>query len=188
MDTLISVGTLAAWGWSTVVLLAGAGEDTYFETAGVITALILLGRYLEARAKRRSGEAIRKLLELGAKQARVLRDGQEVLVAVEQLRVGERFVVRPGEKIATDGVVESGASAVDASMLTGESVPVEVGRGRPGGRRDDQHLGPADRAGDEGGRRDGAGADRAAGRAGAVGQGATCSAWRTASPGCSCRS
>ena len=129
MDTLISVGTLAAWGWSTVVLLAGVSEDTYFETAGVITALILLGRYFEARAKRRSGEAIRKLLELGAKEARELRDGQEVLVPVEQLRVGELFVVRPGEKVATDGVVESGESAVDASMLTGESVPVEVSVG-----------------------------------------------------------
>ena len=129
MDTLISVGTLAAWGWSTVLLATGAGEDTYFETAGVITALILLGRYFEARAKRRSGEAIRKLLELGAKEARVLREGEEVLVPVEHLRVGELFVVRPGEKIATDGTVESGESAVDASMLTGESVPVEVSAG-----------------------------------------------------------
>jgi P-type Cu+ transporter len=129
MDTLISVGTLAAWGWSAVVLFARVNEDTYFETAGVITALILLGRYFEARAKRRSGEAIRKLLELGAKEARVLRDGEEVLVPVEHLRVGERFVVRPGEKIATDGVVESGSSAVNVSMLTGESVPVEVKAG-----------------------------------------------------------
>ncbi|HZE06285.1 MAG TPA: heavy metal translocating P-type ATPase, partial [Solirubrobacteraceae bacterium] len=129
MDTLISVGTLSAWGWSTVVLLAGVNEHTYFETAGVITALILLGRYFEARAKRRSGEAIRKLLELGAKEARVLRDGEEVLVAAEQVQVGDLFVVRPGEKIATDGVVQSGASAVDASMLTGESVPVEVSAG-----------------------------------------------------------
>jgi Cu+-exporting ATPase len=126
MDTLISVGTLAAWGWSTIVLVTGAAQHTYFETAGVITGLILLGRYFEARAKRRSGEAIRKLLELGAREARVLRDGEEVLVAVEQLREGELFVVRPGERIATDGVVESGQSAVDVSMLTGESVPVEV--------------------------------------------------------------
>jgi Cu+-exporting ATPase len=129
MDTLISIGTLAAWGWSTVVLLGGISEDTYFETAGVITALILLGRYFEARAKRRSGEAIRKLLELGAKEARVIRGGEEVLVPVEQLRIGDLFVVRPGEKIATDGVVERGSSAVDASMLTGESVPVEVAAG-----------------------------------------------------------
>jgi P-type Cu+ transporter len=129
MDTLISIGTLAAWGWSTVVLVSGSGEPTYFETAGVITALVLLGRYFEARAKRRSGEAIRKLLELGAKDARVLRDGREVLVPVEQLRVDELFVVRPGEKVATDGVVERGESAIDASMLTGESVPVEVAVG-----------------------------------------------------------
>ncbi len=131
MDTLISLGTLAALTWSTVVLAAGIHEGVYFDAAGLITALILLGRYLEARAKRRSGEALRKLLELGAREARVLRDGQEVLVAVEQLRVGDLFVVRPGEKVATDGVVESGASAVDASILTGESVPVDV---RPGDR------------------------------------------------------
>jgi P-type Cu+ transporter len=129
MDTLISIGTLAAWGWSAVVLVAGIAEDTYFETAAVITALILVGRYLEARAKRRSGEAIRKLLALGAKEARVLRDGEEVLIPVERLRVGDVFVVRPGEKVATDGVVESGESAVDASMLTGEPVPVEVAGG-----------------------------------------------------------
>ena len=129
MDTLISIGTLAAWTWSTVVLVAGMSTSVYFDTAGAITALILLGRYLEAGAKRRSGEAIRKLLELGAKEARVLRDGTEVLVPVEELAVGDRFVVRPGEKIATDGVVESGTSAIDQSMLTGESVPVEVGPG-----------------------------------------------------------
>jgi P-type Cu+ transporter len=129
MDTLVSVGTLAAWGWSTVVLLGGISEDLYFDAAAAITTLILLGRYFEARAKRRSGEAIRKLIELGAKEARVLRDGEEVTVPVEQLRVGERFVARPGEKLAADGVVESGESALDASMLTGESVPVEVGPG-----------------------------------------------------------
>jgi P-type Cu+ transporter len=129
MDTLISIGTLAAYAWSTVVLLAGLSEPTYFETAGVITALILLGRYFEARAKRRSGDAIRALLELGAKEACVLRKGAEVLVPVEQVGVGERFVVRPGEKIATDGVIESGSSAVEASMLTGEPLPVEVSAG-----------------------------------------------------------
>ena len=95
----------------------------------MITTLILLGRYLEARAKRRSGEAIRALLELGAKEARVLRDGVEVVVPIDELRLGDLFVVRPGEKIATDGVVEDGASAVDQSMLTGEPVPVEVGPG-----------------------------------------------------------
>jgi Cu+-exporting ATPase len=129
MDTLISVGTLAAWGWSTVVLLSGAGADTYFEAGAVITTLILLGRFFEARARRRSGEAIRALLELGAKDAHVLRDGVEVLVPVEELVVGDLFVVRPGEKIATDGVVVEGVSAVDQSMLTGEPVPVDVGEG-----------------------------------------------------------
>ncbi len=126
MDTLISVGTLAAWGWSTVVLVAGIDAHTYFEVAGVITTLILLGRYLEARARSRSGEAIRALLELGAKDARVLRDGDEVLVPIDELVVGDRFVVRPGEKIATDGRVVEGFSALDQSMLTGEPVPVEV--------------------------------------------------------------
>ncbi|MGC9221181.1 MAG: heavy metal translocating P-type ATPase [Solirubrobacteraceae bacterium] len=129
MDTLISVGTIAAWTWSVVVLVAGLHEGVYFDAAGMITALILLGRYLEARAKRRSGDAIRQLLELGAKQAHLLQDGQEQLVEAEQLRVGDRFVVRPGEKLPTDGIVESGSSAIDESMLTGEPVPVEVSAG-----------------------------------------------------------
>ncbi len=129
MDTLVSVGTLAAWTWSTVVLFAGLSTSVYFDTAGAITALILLGRYLEARAKRQSGQAIRALLELGAKEAHVLRDGSEVLVPIEELAVGDRFVVRPGEKVATDGIVVEGSSAIDQSMLTGESVPVEVGPG-----------------------------------------------------------
>jgi len=129
MDTLVSLGTLAAWTWSTVVLLAGLDADLYFEVSAVITSLILLGRFFEARAKRRSGAAIRALLELGAKEARVKRDDREVLVPVEQLQVGDLFVVRPGEKIATDGIVVEGASAVDQSMLTGEPVPVEVGPG-----------------------------------------------------------
>jgi Cu+-exporting ATPase len=126
MDTLISLGTVAAWLWSTVVLVASLETDTYFEVAAVVTTLILLGRYLEARAKGRSSEAIRKLLELGAKEARLLRDGAEALVPVSELRVGDLVVVRPGEKIATDGVVVEGESAIDQSMLTGESVPVEV--------------------------------------------------------------
>ena len=129
MDTLISIGTLAAWGWSTVVLLGGVGEHTYFEVAAVTTTLILLGRDFEARARRRSSEAIRALLELGAKEARLLRNGEEVLVPLEEVRVGDVFVVRPGEKVATDGVVEEGASAIDQSMLTGESLPVEVEAG-----------------------------------------------------------
>jgi P-type Cu+ transporter len=129
MDTLISIGTIAAWLWSTVVLVGGLDADTYFEVAAAITTLILLGRYLEARAKRRSGDAIRKLLELGAKEARLLRDGSEVLVPADELQPGDLFVVRPGEKVATDGVVEDGSSAIDQSMLTGEAVPVEVGPG-----------------------------------------------------------
>jgi len=126
MDTLISIGTLAAWAWSTVVLFGELTEGTYFEVAGVTTTLILLGRHLEARAKGRSSEAIRKLLALGAKDARVLRDGVETLVPIAELQVGDLFVVRPGEKIATDGVVVEGESALDQSMLTGEPVPVEV--------------------------------------------------------------
>ncbi len=126
MDTLISLGTLAAWIWSTVVLVAGIDTDVYFEVAAVVTTLIVLGRYLEARAKGRASAAVRKLLELGAKEARVLRDGTEVLVPISKLVGGDLFVVRPGERIATDGVVIEGASAVDQSMLTGESVPVDV--------------------------------------------------------------
>jgi Cu+-exporting ATPase len=129
MDALISIGTLAAWGWSAVVLAAGLGAVTYFEAAAAITTLILLGRWLEARAKGRSSEAIRKLLELGAKEARVLRGGEEVPVPIEELAVGDLFVVRPGEKLATDGVVVEGDSALDESMLSGESVPVEAGPG-----------------------------------------------------------
>jgi len=129
MDTLISIGTLAAWGWSTVVLVAGLDASVYFEVGAAITTLILLGRYLESRAKGRASQAIRRLLELGAKEALALRDGHEVLVPVEQLRVGDVFVVRPGEKVATDGVVVEGESAVDQSLLTGESVPVDVEAG-----------------------------------------------------------
>jgi Cu+-exporting ATPase len=129
MDTLISLGTLAAWLWSVVVLFGGLNTHIYFEVSAVITTLILLGRFFEARARRRSGAAIRALLELGAKEARVLRDGEEVLVPVSALQVGDLSVVRPGEKIATDGVVVEGESAIDQSMLTGESVPVEVAFG-----------------------------------------------------------
>jgi P-type Cu+ transporter len=129
MDTLISLGTLAAWGWSTVVLFAGIAADTYFEVAAAVTTLILLGRWLEGRARRRASEAIRTLLALGARDAVVLRDGVEVSVPVAELVVGEVFVVRPGEKVATDGVVVDGESELDLSMLTGEPVPVEA---RPG--------------------------------------------------------
>ena len=126
MDTLISIGTLAALSWSAVVLLAGLDEHTYFEVAAVITTLILLGRYLEARARRSSSAAIRALLELGAKEARLLRDGEEALVPATDVEVGDLFVLRPGEKAPADGVVLEGESALDQSLLTGESVPVDV--------------------------------------------------------------
>ncbi|HYN52479.1 MAG TPA: copper-translocating P-type ATPase, partial [Thermoleophilaceae bacterium] len=128
MDTLVSLGVLAAWSWSAYAVVLGVpGDETYFEVAAVVTTFLLAGRWLEARARGRAGEAIRALLELGAHEVALLdSDGRERLVAVAQLRPGQRFVVRPGEKIATDGVVESGRSAVDASMLSGESVPVEV--------------------------------------------------------------
>ncbi|QBR92835.1 heavy metal translocating P-type ATPase [Nocardioides euryhalodurans] len=148
MDTLVSVGTLAALGWSVYALFLGtAGEpgmthpfeltvertdgagNIYLEAAAGVTTFILAGRWFEARSKRRAGAALRALLELGARDVAVLRDGVEVQVPTEQLAVGMLFVVRPGEKIATDGEVEQGSSAVDESMLTGESVPVEVGPG-----------------------------------------------------------
>jgi len=129
MDTLISIGTLAAWAWSVVALLFLEDAHTYFEVAAVITTLILVGRYLEARAKRRSSAAIRALLEMGAKEARVLRGGEEVAVAIEDVERSDLMVVRPGEKIPTDGEVVEGDSAIDQSMLTGEPVPVDVGPG-----------------------------------------------------------
>jgi len=147
MDTLISVGVAAAYLWSLYALFLGtAGRTgmrmgfawlargsgagaTYLEVASGVTALVLLGRYLEARAKRRSGAALRALLSLGAKDVAVLRDGTESRVPVEELSAGESFVVRPGGKIAADGVVISGSSAVDTSMLTGEPVPTEVSPG-----------------------------------------------------------
>ncbi|MGW0599433.1 heavy metal translocating P-type ATPase [Streptomyces sp. NPDC002776] len=148
MDTLISVGTSAAFLWSLWALFLGtAGEpgmthpfeltisrsdgsgNIYLEAAAGVTAFILAGRYFEARSKRKAGAALKALLELGAKDVTVLRDGGEQSMAIGELKVGDRFVVRPGEKIATDGVVVEGSSAVDASMLTGESVPVEVGAG-----------------------------------------------------------
>ncbi|HSX97133.1 MAG TPA: heavy metal translocating P-type ATPase, partial [Streptomyces sp.] len=148
MDTLVSIGTLAALGWSVWALFWGhagmpgmrhgfeftisrgdGSSSIYLEAAAGVTTFILAGRYLEARAKRKSGAALRALMELGAKDVAVLRGGQEVRIPVGQLAVGDRFVVRPGEKIATDGTVVEGASAVDASMLTGESVPVDVAAG-----------------------------------------------------------
>ena len=149
MDTLISLGVLAAFGWSIYALFWGSAGipgmthpfeltidrtdgagNIYLETAAGVTTFILAGRYFEARSKRRAGAAMRALLELGAKDVAVLRDGPngttEQRIPIDQLTVGDRFVVRPGEKIATDGVIEQGTSAIDASMLTGESVPVEV--------------------------------------------------------------
>jgi P-type Cu+ transporter len=149
MDTLISLGTLAAFGWSLVALLfLGAGRSTmrmpfelvlsrsapgdriYLEVASVVTTFILAGRYFEARARRRSGAALRALLALGAKDVAVLdANGGERRIAIAELSVGDRFVVRPGEKVATDGVIEEGASAVDQSLLTGESLPVELSAG-----------------------------------------------------------
>ena len=129
MDTLISIGTLAAFLWSATALLTGAEGGLYFEVGAVTTTLVLLGRYMEGRARHRSGEAIRKLLQLGAKEARLVRDGDEVSIPIEDLRVGDVFVVRPGEKVSTDGVVTSGNSALDQSLLTGESAAVEVGVG-----------------------------------------------------------
>ncbi|WP_334663168.1 heavy metal translocating P-type ATPase [Streptomyces cyaneofuscatus] len=148
MDTLVSMGTLAAFGWSLWALFLGdagmpgmrhgfdltvsradASSTIYLEVAAGVITFILLGRYLEARAKRRSGAALRALMHLGAKDVAVLRGGTEVRVPADRLVIGDRFVVRPGEKIATDGKVVEGSSAVDASMLTGESVPVEVTAG-----------------------------------------------------------
>jgi P-type Cu+ transporter len=133
MDTLVSLGVTAAYLWSLYALIsavAGAGAHaTYLEVASGVTTLILLGRYLEARAKRTAGAALRALLDLGAKQATVLRDGREISIPAGLLGVGDEFVVRPGEKIAADGIVIAGRSALDTSMLTGEPVPAEVGQG-----------------------------------------------------------
>ncbi|MFI2474042.1 heavy metal translocating P-type ATPase [Nocardia xishanensis] len=150
MDTLISVGTLAAFGWSVYALFFGragmagmkhsfslgiaraeAASNVYFEVAAGVIVFILAGRYAETRAKDRAGSALRALIELGAKEVSVLRGDTEVLVPIDALRVGDRFLVRPGAKIATDGVVLEGDSAVDQSMLTGESLPVDVGPGDP---------------------------------------------------------
>jgi len=146
MDTLISIGTIAAWSWSVVSLLfLGAGEpgmrhpltllperggpagDVYFEAVGVVVTFLLAGRWFEARAKRSAGAALRALLELGAKDVSILdADGVEHRIPIEQLKVDHRFVVRPGEKVATDGIVYKGISAIDRSLLTGESVPIDV--------------------------------------------------------------
>ncbi len=148
MDTLISVGTLSAYAWSVYALVFGTAgmpgmkhhfefrvargdgsAQIYLEVAAGVTMFVLMGRYFEKRSKRQSGAALRALMELGAKQVAIMRDGEEVLIPIEEVRVGDEFVVRPGEKIATDGVVIEGSSAVDQSMLTGEPVPVDVTMG-----------------------------------------------------------
>jgi Cu+-exporting ATPase len=130
MDTLVSVGVLASYLWSAYQVIAGgAHHDLYLEVAAVVTTFILAGRYFEARAKKQSGAALRALLDMGAKDVAVLRGDGEVRIPVDRLMVGDVFVVRPGEKVAADGVVVDGASAVDASMLTGEPVPLDVGVG-----------------------------------------------------------
>ena len=131
MDTLISVGVTAAYLWSLYALVSGGEGETYLEVAAGVTALVLLGRWLEARARRRSGAALRALLSLGAKDVAVRRDGTEVRIPAAELAVGDEFAVRPGETIAADGVVIAGRSAVDTSMLTGEPAPAEVGPGDP---------------------------------------------------------
>jgi cation-transporting ATPase V len=132
MDTLITIGTLSAFTFSTYqVLLGGSHSDHYFDTSALIIAFLLLGRYFEARAKGRASRAIRTLLELGAKEARVVVDGEERMVPIDQVRLGDVLRVRPGEKIPVDAEVIDGRSAVDESMLTGESVPVDK---KPGDR------------------------------------------------------
>lgn len=144
MDTLVSIGVTAAYLFSAWLLFADPAMTAhpqamegmesgglYFEVASVVTTFLLLGRYLEANARRKAGDALKALLSLGAKEATVLRDGAEVMMPAEQLQAGDVIVVRPGEKIATDGVVLEGSSAVDASLVTGESVPVEVGPNSP---------------------------------------------------------
>ena len=133
MDTLVSIGTLAAYFWSLYAVLTGAAEHghghVYFEVAAAVTVFLLAGRYAEAKAKRSAGAALRALLSLGAKDATVVRDDTEVRIPVGELRVGDVVVVRPGERVATDGVVVDGASALDTSAMTGESVPSDVGVG-----------------------------------------------------------
>jgi len=136
MDTLVSLGTIAAYVWSMWTLFAGAGHThgyvhVYFEVVAAVTVFLLAGRFAESRAKRSAGSALRALLSLGAKDVAVLRGGHETRIPVEQLAVGDEFVVRPGERVATDGVVTDGHSALDTSTMTGESVPVEVGAGDP---------------------------------------------------------
>ena len=129
MDTLVSIGTLAAYLWSAFIVITGSVGHVYFEVAAAVTVFLLAGRYSEAKAKRSAGSALRALLSLGAKEATVVRDGEEVRIGADELVVGDVIVVRPGERVATDGVVIDGASALDTSAMTGESVPVDVSAG-----------------------------------------------------------
>ena len=129
MDTLVSIGTLAAYLWSAFIVITGSAGHVYFEVAAAVTVFLLAGRYSEAKAKRSAGSALRALLSLGAKEATVVRDGEEVRIGADELVVGDVIVVRPGERVATDGVVIDGASALDTSAMTGESVPVDVSAG-----------------------------------------------------------
>jgi len=129
MDTLVSIGTLAAYLWSAFIVITGSAGHVYFEVAAAVTVFLLAGRYSEAKAKRSAGSALRALLSLGAKEATVVRDGEEVRIPAGELAVGDVIVVRPGERVATDGVVIEGASALDTSAMTGESVPVDVSAG-----------------------------------------------------------
>ena len=129
MDTLVSIGTLAAYLWSAFIVITGSAGHVYFEVAAAVTVFLLAGRYSEAKAKRSAGSALRALLSLGAKEATVVRDGEEVRIGSGELVVGDVIVVHPGERVATDGVVIDGASALDTSAMTGESVPVDVSAG-----------------------------------------------------------
>jgi copper-transporting P-type ATPase V len=131
MDTLVALGTLAAYGFSVYQLLSGAYADLYFETAGIIITLLLLGKYFEHRSKSRASQAIKSLMEIGAKEANVLRNGVEVSVPIGDVQSGDLMRVRPGEKIPTDGVVRDGSTSVDESMLTGEPVPADKSEGDP---------------------------------------------------------
>ena len=190
MDTLISIGVLAAFTWSLWALFfGGAGEpgmtmefsliprgesavpEIYLEVASAVTVFILAGRYLEERAKSRSSRALRALATIGVKDVSVVRDDAERLIPIADLRVGDVFVVRPGEKVATDGVVVDGASAIDNSMVTGEPVPVGGRPGRSGDRRNGECRRTTAGSGQRGRCRYAIGAHRSPGGAGADGEG-----------------
>ena len=205
MDTLVSVGVGASFGWSVYALLFGgagmtgmrmsfaftfgqaSGQTLYLEAAAGVTTAVLAGRYLEARARVRSGSALSALAALGAKTVAVLRDGAEQRVPADSLAVGDLFVVRPGEKIATDGVVAEGSSAVDASLVTGESMPSEVGPGDEVTGATVNMSGRLVVRASRVGSRDAARPDHPPGQPGAEPPRPARSGWRTGSPPCSCR-